>query len=90
MKTMGPVCASQHDSWNCRIGIAFGVLRFVKAFKNTKLLYDWVDIHKDRIMLVVPTYVFHFIQYSVTERNRNHNLRMEVVAFIEDFSFTLQ
>ena len=44
MKTDIPVGVIQDDGHNCGIGLAFGIMRFVKAFNDAELSYDWVDV----------------------------------------------
>ena len=90
MKTDVPLGAIQQDSWNCGIGLVFGIMRFVKAFNISKLSYDWVSVTKNGERLIIPSYVFHSIRYSVKASNQLHNLRMEVINFINAFSLILQ
>ena len=90
MKADVPVGAVQHDGHNCGIGLLFGIMRFVKAFNNAELSYDWIDFTDAGEKIIIPSYVFHSIQYSVTAKNHLHNLRMEVVDFIDSFSLILQ
>ena len=93
MKTDIPVGAMQDDGHNCGIGLAFGIMRFVKTFNDAELSYDWVDITNltnPYEKMIIPSYVFHSIGYSVTAQNHLHNLRMEVVNFIDALSLLLQ
>ena len=56
-----PLGAIQRDGHNCGIGLAFGIMRFVKAFNVAELSYDWVDVTNDGERIIIPSYVFHSI-----------------------------